>query len=263
MTRETGSEPRSDSAQSNSLQVQGNRVVLGEWSGDLTELIAEDVELREMLRSARYGEARALVQTQSAEEQAALVTIDENPEEVLSLTGMDERGKPGYRPEVVEKLPADIVAEVLVPRNSKLVRFNAEILRQMSPEAFDRVVGETLDQVYYHGNRAQVSWEWLEAVAALKDDNKIAELLFEVDQTVLEDALIQRMDAFDMHATFAAGDSVIWAFSALAESGRGVMLPPITDPEVAEVVHALHGAAAELMAKVICNAWERAGGGMK
>ena len=81
--------------ENDALQVQGDRVVLGEWSGDLEELIAKNVELRQMLREGRAEEARALLKTQAVEEQAALVAIDENPEEVLSLTGMDAQGRPG------------------------------------------------------------------------------------------------------------------------------------------------------------------------
>ena len=80
--------------ENDALQVQGDQVVLGEWSGDLGELIAKNVTLRQMLREGRADEARALLRAQAVEEQAALVAIDENPEEVLSLTGMDARGKP-------------------------------------------------------------------------------------------------------------------------------------------------------------------------
>ena len=39
--------------ENDALQVQGDRVVLGEWSGDLEELIAKNVELRQMLREGR------------------------------------------------------------------------------------------------------------------------------------------------------------------------------------------------------------------
>ena len=63
--------------ENDALQVQGDRVVLGEWSGDLEELIAKNVELRQMLREGRTAEARALIRTQAVEEQAALVAIDE------------------------------------------------------------------------------------------------------------------------------------------------------------------------------------------
>ena len=93
--------------ENDALQVQGDRVVLGEWSGDLEELIAKNVSLRQMLREGRADEARALLKAQAVEEQAALVAIDENPEEVLSLTGMDAQGRPGYLPAVVDKLPSE------------------------------------------------------------------------------------------------------------------------------------------------------------
>jgi len=260
MTQKSSSGQSRDSAERHALQVRGDRVVLGDWSADLEEMIAKNAELREMLRDARYGDARALVQAESAEAQAALVAMDENPEEVLSLTGMDEKGRPGYKPEVVNKLPTDVFAGILAPGNAKLVRFNTDLLEKTSPEAFARAVDDTLDPVYFHGTRAKVSWEWLEAVAALKNDNKMAELLFKVDQSVLEDALITRIDAFDMHVNVASGANVIVAFRLLADSGQGVQLPPVRDPEVAEVIHVLHRAAPELMAKVIRAAWERSGG---
>ena len=43
--------------ESDALQMQGDRVVLGEWSGDLEELIAKNVSLRQMLREGRADEA--------------------------------------------------------------------------------------------------------------------------------------------------------------------------------------------------------------
>ena len=50
------------------------------------------------------------------------------------------------------------------------------------------------------------------------------------------------------------------AFRTVSESGGGLMLPPMDAPEKEEVIHALHAAAPELLARVIRNAWERAGG---
>ena len=247
------------SAGAHSLQVHGDRVQLGEWSGDLMELIGKSQELRELMRDGRRGDASALVQRQSVEEQAALVAIDENPEEILSLTGMDARGRPGYLPAVVDRLPTEILAGLVQPQNAKFIRFNTEVLQTMSPETFERAVDETLDPVYYHGNRGAVSWEWLEAVAALGDHNKAAELLFGVDESILEDALLERVDDFDMHARVASGDGTISAFRVLSESGSAIMLPPMTDPGAAETIRALHAAAPELLAKVVRNAWERAG----
>lgn len=244
---------------SDALQVRGDRVVLGDWSGDLGELIAKNVELRELLRDGRKADARALVQAQDTAEQAVLVAMDENPEEVLSLTAMDARGKPGYKPAVIEKVPSEILAHIIAPSDSKLVRFNSELLAAMPAETFARTVEDTLDPVYFHGNRSKVSWEWLEAVAALDDHNKRAELLFKVDVSMLEDALLDKVDSMDMHAEVWAGTQTVSAFRLLSESGQAVMLPPIGDPEIAEVIYALHQAAPELLGKVVRNAWERAG----
>ena len=246
--------------ENDALQVQGGRVVLGEWSGDLEELIAKNVALRQMLREGCADEARALLKAQAVEEQAALVAIDENPEEVLSLTGMDAQGRPGYLPAVVDKLPSEIIAELVASGEYKLARFNTALLQTMSAESFARAVEDTLDPIYYHGNRTKVSWEWLEAVAALDDHNKRAALLFKVDQSLLEEAFLDKVDSIDMHAEVGI-EKPVSAFRLLSESGQAVMLPPINDPEVAEVIHALHQAAPELLAKVLRAAWERASRG--
>ena len=248
--------------ENDALQVQGDQVVLGEWSGDLGELIAKNVTLRQMLREGRADEARALLRAQAVEEQAALVAIDENPEEVLSLTGMDAQGRPGYLPAVVDKLPSEIIAELVAPGEYKLARFNTALLQTMSAESFARAVEDTLDPVYFHGNRTKVSWEWLEAVAALDDHSKRAALLYKVDQSLLEDAFLDKVDSIDMHAEIDAGRyGTVSAYRLLSESGQAVMLPPINDPEISEVIYALHQAAPELLAKVMRAAWERAGGG--
>ncbi len=247
--------------ENDALQVQGGRVVLGEWSGDLEELIAKNVALRQMLCEERADEARALLKAQAVEEQAALVAIDENPEEVLSLTGMDAQGRPGYLPAVVDKLPSEIIAELVAPSEYKLARFNTALLQTMSVESFARAVEDTLDPIYYHGNRTKVSWEWLEAVAALDDHNKRAALLYKVDQNLLEEAFLDKVDGIDMHAEIDAGRyGTVSAYRLLSESGQAMMLPPVSDPEVREVIHALHQAAPELLAKVLRAAWERAGG---
>ena len=241
----------------NALQVQGDRVVLGEWSGDLEALIAKNVALRQLLREGRADEAQALLKAQAVEEQAALVAIDEKPEEVLSLTGMDAKGRPGYLPAVVDKLPSEIIAELVAPSEYKLARFNTALLQTMSAESFARAVEDALDPVYYHGNRTKVSWEWLQAVAALADHNQRAALLYKVDQSLLEEAFLDKVASLDLHAQVGI-DKPVSAFRLLSESGQAVMLPPIDDPEVAEVLYALHQAAPELLAAVLRAAWERA-----
>jgi hypothetical protein len=153
-------------------------------------------------------------------------------------------------------LPSAVLTELLVPRNSKLVPFNTEVLARMSPAVFERTVDDTLDPVYYHGNRSKISWEWLTALAALGDLNKIAELLSRAGQSLLEDALLERVDDFDMNAVIFPGVS---AFRAVSESGGGMMLPPMRNPEDEETLSILHAAAPELLAGAIRGAWERAG----
>ena len=40
-----------------SVQVHGDRVLLGDWSGDLMELIGKSQEVRELMRDGRRGDA--------------------------------------------------------------------------------------------------------------------------------------------------------------------------------------------------------------
>ncbi|MCY3763623.1 MAG: hypothetical protein OXH50_20440 [Gemmatimonadetes bacterium] len=239
------------------LAVSDGRVVIGDWSADIGEVIAVSARLRGLLREGRVTEAREMLNSMCREEQAALVAVDADPEEILSLTAMDEKGSPGYLAEVVDRLPSSLLAELLVPRGAKWDRFNTGLLASMSETTFRRTVADTLDPVYFHGRRGAVSWEWLEIVAALQEVDRIASLLQAVDEEVLEDALIPHIDRFAMNETVFPGVS---AFRTVSESGGGLMLPPLDAPEKEEVIHALHAAAPELLARVIRNAWERAGG---
>ena len=239
------------------LAVSEGRVVVGDWSADVGEVAAVSARLRGLLRDGRVSQAREMLSSLCREEQAAVVAVDADPEELLSLTGMDEEGRPGYLAEVVDRLPSSLLTELLVPRDAKSGRFNTGLLASMSETTFRRTVADTLDPVYFHGRRGAVSWEWLEIVASLEDVDRIAALLQSVDEEVLEDALLPHIDRFAMNETVFPG---IPAFRTVSESGEGVMLPAMDDPEKEEVVHALHAAAPELLARVIRNAWERAGG---
>lgn len=79
---------------------------------------------------------------------------------------------------------------------------------------------------------------------------------------MLEDALLDKVDSIDMMARVdPVGSGAVSGFRLLSESGQALLLPPINDPEVREVIRALHEAAPELLAKVIRAAWERAGAG--
>lgn len=240
------------------LAVSEGRVVVGDWSADVGEVIDVSARLRGLLREGRVSQAREMLSSMCREEQAALVAVDADPEEILSLTGMNEEGRPGYLAEVVDRLPSSLLAELLVPRGAKWDRFNTGLLASMSETTFQRTVADTLDPVYFHGRRGDVSWEWLEIVAALEDVDRIASLLQSVDEEVLEDALLPHIDRFAMKEVIFPGG--VSAFRTVSESGGGLMLPAMDDPEKEQVIQALHAAAPELLARVIRNAWERAGG---
>jgi len=119
--------------------VDDDQVRVGEWSAGLREVVAASLEVRGLVRQGRTVEARAALQTRSAEAQAALIAIDENPEELLSLTGMSAAGVPAYRPEVVDHLPSPVLAQLVAP-GTDLVRFNSQLLAAISPEALGRTV---------------------------------------------------------------------------------------------------------------------------
>lgn len=81
-----------------------------------------------------------------------------------------------------------------------------------------------------------------------------------MDQSLLEEAFLDKVDGIDMHAQVGI-EKPVSAFRLLSESGQAVVLPPVGDPEIAEVIHALHQAAPELLAAVLRAAWERASRG--
>ncbi len=256
MTQQPGAEHGAVDA----LQVQEERMVVGEWSGDLMELATSSGQVRDKLRRGQHQEARTLVQAHSVAAQAALVVLDENPEEVLALTGMDERGRPGYRAAVVEVLPSEVLTNLIAPRTTRHGAYNVELIRAMSSEAFQRTVYETLDPLDNSELRTQVSWEWLEAVAALGDPVKAGELLNKVDMEMLEDAIIERLEHLDLNSVIAVAGASVSVFRLFSESGGAVMMPEIEDAEMATVINALHEADPELTATVVRQAWERAEG---
>ena len=110
------------------VRIREDRVAVGEWSNELIELVETSAHIRQLLRVGNHVEARALMRSRRAEEQAALV-VDENPEEALSLTAMDKRGRPGYLPAVVDHLPTETLSQLLAPSDARHMHFNTEILR--------------------------------------------------------------------------------------------------------------------------------------
>ena len=212
-----------------------------------------------LLRSGKAAEARALVRKMPVEAQAALVALDEDPEQVLSLTETDDQGAPAYSPRVVEHLPTEVLAE-MIARKPDEGEYNTKLIRAMSPGTFKRTVEGTLDPVDDPRLRTRVSWEWLKAAAELEDFDRRAALLRSVDPAVLEDALSDRLEQLDLHGIVSVGEYSIYRFALFSDLGAVGQRPSafIEDAQTGAVLDALYEAAPELLRYAVRGAWERA-----
>jgi hypothetical protein len=257
---ETGSDSSGMSTlpEGGSVEVKGNLVLLGNWSGNLIDLAAREGELRQLLAIGDVDRARALVQALPVEEQAALVAMSEEPEEMLSMTGGDGSGGPGYSRQVVELLPTEILGS-LISVDPDEWKFNTELIRAMSPPAFRRAMAETLDRVDNSSLRTRVSWEWLQALATLDDFNHRTELLRALDQALLEDALLDRLAHLDLNEVVGVGGFQVYRFRLFSTEGLGGTRPSafIDDPETGLVLDALYEASPAMLSNIIRVAWER------
>lgn len=240
------------------VAVDGVLVRSGDWSKSLTDIAADGQQVHRLLTEERVDEARALVQSRPAEEQAALVAIDADPEQVLALTGMNERGLPAYRGEVVDRLPSDLLAQLTAP-GTRHSRYNPEILRAMSPAVFDRAVRDVLDPIDNPDLRTKVSWEWMEAVAAMNDPGQAANLLRHVDPVALEDAIMDRLGDLDLGAVLPGSEvAAVSRYQAMTEGFVGDRPSEyVTDPLTSEILDALWEAAPELLGPAVVNATKR------
>jgi len=251
--------PPSPPAEDDAVTIDGSMVRSGSWSRDLVELTGDSLHLRRLLADDQTQEARALVRSRPVEEQAALVALDADPEQVLALTGMDAHGKPAYRPEVVDHLPSELLAELAAPSSGRHLQYNPEVIRAMSPATFERAVREVLDPIDNPDLRTQVSWEWLEAVAALGDPSQAAALLRHVDTTSIEDAVMDRLGDLGMGDTLEGyGPWKASRFQAFME-GIAADRPGeyVEDAGTAEVLDALWEAAPEPLTHAVVNATRR------
>ena len=243
------------------LQVEDDQIVVGTWSADLMELATVSGDLRSMIRAGKSEEAQALVQSRSVEEQAALVALDENPEEILSLTGMDEQGRPGYKPAVVDKLPTELLTGLIASRDLKFSRYNAEVLKVMSPKVFVRALNDTLEPVHQADLRVSITWDWLQAVAAVGDPIKRAELLVEADWDVIEDAIVHGLEKIDPGRAVpgaAAGGFGVSRLQAMSEGFTGLKPSEIVgDNEIGRMLNVLGDAAPEIVGELMMRAARR------
>jgi len=258
-----GQEMQVDEPEVAPIEVQEDRLVTGSWSAGFMELATQSSQMRDLLREGKKEDARALVQTMPIEAQAALVVLDEDPEEALSITGMDEDGKPGYSTDVVAHLPTEMLTG-LIAYDPERQGFNTHLIRAMAPGTFRRTVEETLDPMDNAEARSKVSFEWLRALAEMEDANKCAELLRSVDPDLLEEALIPHVKNMRMNDVAASveidGDTyTIPRHRFFSEEGAVGIRPSmmVEDAIVGRVLDALYEADADLMRYIIRGAWER------
>ena len=240
------------------IEVREDRLVIGAWSTGFMELAAQSSQIRDLLREGKKEDARALVQTLAVEAQAALVVLDEDPETVLSITGMDEDGNPGYSTDVVAHLPTEMLTG-LIDYDPERQDFNAHLIRAMTPGTFRRTVEDTLEPMDSAGARSKVSFEWLRALSTLGDANKCAELLNSVDPELLEEALTPYVKDMRMDEIVGAAGAAVPRHRLFSEEAAVGEKPStiLEDPVVGSVLDALFDADADLMRSVIRGAWER------
>ncbi len=241
-----------------SVEVKGNLVLAGDWSGRLIDLVGRESEVRGLLAKGEADQARTLVQALPVEEQAALVAMSDAPEEMLSMTGADSSGVPGYSPGVVALLPAETLGN-MISIDPDERKFNTELIRAMSPAVLQSTMAETLDRVDNPGLRTRVSWEWLQALATLKESDRRAEFLRAVDPSYLEDALLDRLEHLNLNEVVGFGGFQVYRFRLFSSEGLGGTRPSafIDDPETGKVLDALYEAAPALLSNAIRGAWER------
>lgn len=254
----SGASGASYPADRETVYVRGNLVVSGDWSGNLVDLLGREREVRRLLDTHDPRRARMLVQALPVEEQAALVAMSEDPEAMLSMTGADSSGVPGYSPEVVELLPADTLGN-LISINPDERKFNTTLIRAMSPDVLRSTMAETLDRVDNPGLRTQVSWEWLQALATLSESDRRAELLRAVDPAHLEDALLDRLEHLKLNEVVGFAGFQVYRFRLFSTEGLGGTRPSafVEDPETGIVLDALYEAAPAVLSEAIRGAWER------
>lgn len=260
-----GKELQVDEPEVAPIEVREDRLVTGSWSAGFMELATQSSQMRDLLRKGKKEDARALVQTMPIEVQAALVVLDEDPEEALSITGMDENGNPGYSTDVVAHLPTEMLTGLIAYDPERQGYYNTHLIRAMTSGTFRRTVEETLDPMDNAEARSKVSFEWLRALAAMDDANKCAELLHSVDPDLLEEALIPHVKSMRMNDVAASveidGDTyTIPRHRFFSEEGAVGIRPSamVDDAVLGRVLDALYEADADLMRYIIRGAWERA-----
>ena len=236
-------------------------VVVGEWSGDLSQVAQEALKVRTLLAEGRAAEARKEMRNRPSEEKAAMVMVSPaGREDLLSLTGP---GGKGYGRDVVDRLSTEAIIDLLVVE-SEYLKYNGELLRAMSPACLARAVRESLEPVIHWEARQRVAWEWLEALAEVGDVAHRAILLTAMDPSLIEDALMGIVDELDLGGLVSpiSGVDPVPRFRAFSESGLGGLAPSryLENQQIGRVLDALADAAPEVFFQAVRGAWERTSG---
>jgi len=252
-----------DMATQNEVKMDGSRVLVGAWTANFMDVVARGNEVRGLIEKGEVKRARALIQALPVEEQAAVVVMDEDPEEALSMTGMDEEGTPGYSGAVAAHLPTELLAG-MVAFDPEEERFNMELMSAMTTGTFKRAMEGTLEPLDNAELRSDVAWEWLRALAEVKSADKRTQLLRGVDPSVLEEALLTRMGHLNLNETAFSGEADgmgvnVSRFRLFSGDGTaGLRLSSLVeDPEVGRVLDTLYESDSALLSHLIRGARER------
>ena len=142
--------------QSVAVDQEKGLVVVGAWSKEYLQVVADSEELLRKVREGDVQEAREDLRSRSEAERAALVLLNpQDQEEMLSLTGRDG---PGYDSQVVSLLPSELLTALIAPKTEYL-KYNPKIIEAMSPEKLGGVIEDILEHVNRPRDRRRVCWE--------------------------------------------------------------------------------------------------------
>ena len=107
--------------------------------------------------------------------------------------------------------------------------------------------------------RTRVSWEWLKALATLQEFDRRAALLRAVDPSLLEDALLNRIDDLNLNEIVGPLVFQVYRFRLFSTEGLGGTRPSafIDDPETGIVSMRSTRPRPPCLSRIIRGAWER------
>jgi len=129
----------------------------------------------------------------------------------------------------------------------------------MSPKVFVRALNDTLELVDQSDLRISITWDWLQAVAAIGDPVKQAELLLEADWNVIEDAIVDGLEKIEPARTVkSVGGFGVSRLQAISNGFTGLKRSAIVgDNEIGRMLNVLADAAPDVVAELMMRAARR------